>query len=206
MSKCFSVRCFFIYTEAKWKHCQQQLTRTEIKWKQWVSLRETGLGFQWVIKVYFSLILQPLKANQHRSHMQTGSSCSCHCCRTRSGTLLGSEFDVFIYVGECLSTKLFIISIPWAAWTNELFQPNNSAIGERYWTQLQHRIIHRQQREAKQLGSHLHYENEKQSLVKEHYTHATRLPLFQPPVKWSCAGSDAKMISIRHSFQPTESV
>lgn len=118
--------------------------------------------------------------------MQTGSSCSRHCCHTRSSTLLRSEFDEFIDVGECLSTKLFIISIPWAAWTNELFQPNNSAIGERYWTQLQHRIIHRQQRGAKQLGSHLHYENEKQSLVKEHYTHATQLPLFQLPVKWSC--------------------
>ena len=43
-----------------------------------------------------------------------------------------SEIDVFILVGECRSAQLFIISTPWAVWTNELFQPNNSAIGGRY--------------------------------------------------------------------------
>lgn len=90
-----------------------------------------------------------------------------------------SEIDVFIYVGECRSTKLFIISIPWAAWTNELFQPNNSAIGGRYWMQLQHRIIHsRQQRRAKQLGSHLHYGNEKQSLACQGTLHSYDMTAF----------------------------
>lgn len=142
-----------------------------------------------------------MKAKQRRSHTQTGFSCSRNCRRTRLNASLRSEIDVFIYVAECRSTKLFIISIPWAGWTNELFQPNNSAIGGRYWMQLQHRIIHRQQHEAKQLWSHLHYENEKQSLVKEHYTHMTRLPLFQLPVKWSYTGSGTKLIAIRHSFQ-----
>lgn len=72
-----------------------------------------------------------------------------------------SETDVFIYVGECRSTTLFIISIPRVAWKNELSQPNNSTIPRRYWTQLQHKIIHsRQGRGEIQLGFHLLCETE----------------------------------------------
>lgn len=45
--------------------------------------------------------------------------------------------------------------------------------------QLQHRIIHsRQQRGAKQLGSHLHYENEKQSLPCQGTLHSYDMAAF----------------------------
>lgn len=82
-------------------------------------------------------------------------------------------------MGECRSTRLFIISNPWVAWTNELFQPNNSAIRGRYWMQLQHKIIHsRQQRGEIQLGFHLHYENEKQSLPCQGTLHSYDLAAF----------------------------
>lgn len=95
--------------------------------------------------VYFAPSFSNLmKVNQLRRYTQTGSHCSRHCYTHATLCSSRPEIDVFIYVGECRSTKLFIISIPWAAWTNELFQPNNSAIGGRYWTQLQHRIIHSQ--------------------------------------------------------------
>lgn len=90
-----------------------------------------------------------------------------------------SKSDVFIYVGEWGSTRLFIISTRWGVWTNKFFQPNNSEIQERYWKQLQHKIIYSKRQHGEiQLGFHLRYENEEQSPPCQGTLHSYDLAAF----------------------------
>lgn len=114
----------------------------------WERLDWASSGSSQFISPSFSTLK---RANRHRSRMPTSPSCSHHSRHTRRNTLLPLIWNWCVHLCGWMSiTKLFIISIPWAAWTNERFQPNNSAIGGRYWMHLQHRIIHsRQQHGAK---------------------------------------------------------
>lgn len=112
--------------------------------------------------------------NQNWSHTHTKLSYSHHRYHTWCDTYLKLIMYAFIYVGEFRSTLLFRISIPWVVRTNMPFQPNNSANPGKILE-----IIHcRQQRDEIQLGFHLHYENEKQSLPCQGTLHSYDLVAF----------------------------
>lgn len=167
MSKCWSVWHSFIYNKAERKYCQQQLSRSEMRCEEWECRR---IGPSRFILPDHSFIL--------RRHINIEVTCEpCPAAATTAAVHTAalcrswSEIDVFIYVGECRSTKLFIISIPQAVWTNKLFQANNSAIGGRYVECSFYRELFIVDSSAEQNNSGLIYITRMKSshcLVKEH--------------------------------------